>query len=68
MRLTTSRQKTTFVEKPEEKPQIGQNYGKLPCRKLDSKELLGVRGWRRQAIHREEWRHLLKEAKAQKGL
>ena len=30
----------------------------------DTRELLGVRRWRRQAIHREEWRHLLKEAKA----
>ena len=34
----------------------------------DTRELLGARGWRRQAMHREEWRHLLKEAKAQKGL
>ena len=29
----------------------------------DTREMLGARGWRRQAIHREEWRHLLKEAK-----
>ena len=34
----------------------------------DTRELLGARGWRRQAIHRKEWRHLLKEVKAQKGL
>ena len=34
----------------------------------DTRELLRARGWRRQAIHREEWRHLLEEAKAQKRL
>jgi hypothetical protein len=29
--------------------------------------LLGVRGWRRRAENRDEWRHALREAKARKG-
>jgi len=34
----------------------------------DALELLGVRGWRRRAENRDEWRHALSEAKARKGL
>jgi hypothetical protein len=30
-------------------------------------QLLGVRGWRRRAENRDEWRHALREAKARKG-
>jgi hypothetical protein len=34
----------------------------------DALQLLGVRGWRRRASNRDEWRHALREAKARKGL
>ena len=34
----------------------------------DALQLLGIRGWRRRAANREEWRHLMREAKARKGL
>jgi len=34
----------------------------------DATQLLGIRGWRRRAENRDEWRHLMREAKAQKGL
>jgi hypothetical protein len=34
----------------------------------DSLQILGTRGWRRRAENRDEWRHLLSEAKARKGL
>jgi hypothetical protein len=34
----------------------------------DSLQLLGIRGWRRRAANRDEWRHLMREAKARKGL
>ena len=34
----------------------------------DALQLLGVRGWRRRAESRDEWRHALREAKARKGL
>jgi len=34
----------------------------------DALQLLGVRGWRRRAENRDEWRHALREAKARKGL
>jgi len=34
----------------------------------DAPQLLGIRGWRRRAENRDEWRHLMREAKAQKGL
>jgi hypothetical protein len=34
----------------------------------DGLQLLGVRGWRRRAENRDEWRHTLREAKVPKGL
>jgi len=34
----------------------------------DALQLVGTRGWRRRAANRDEWRHLMKEAKARKGL
>jgi len=34
----------------------------------DALQLPGKRGWRRRAANRDEWRRLMKEAKAQKGL
>ena len=34
----------------------------------DALQLLGIRGWRRRAANRDTWRHLMSEAKAQKGL
>jgi len=34
----------------------------------DELQLLGTRGWRRRATNRDEWRRLVKEAKARKGL
>ena len=34
----------------------------------DALQLLGVRGWRRRAANRDEWRRLMSEAKARKGL
>jgi hypothetical protein len=33
----------------------------------DALQLLGIRGWRR-VVNRDEWRHLMREAKARKGL
>jgi len=34
----------------------------------DAVQLLGTRGWRRRATNRDEWRRLMREAKAQKGV
>jgi hypothetical protein len=34
----------------------------------DALQLLGIRGWRRRAANRNEWRHLMREAKDRKGL
>ena len=34
----------------------------------DALQLLGIRGWRRWAKNRDEWRCLMREAKARKGL
>jgi hypothetical protein len=34
----------------------------------DALQRLGTRGWRRRAANRDEWRHLMRDAKARKGL
>ena len=34
----------------------------------DALQLLGTRGWRRRAANKDEWRRLMGEAKARKGL
>jgi hypothetical protein len=34
----------------------------------DALQLLGTRGWRRRATNIDEWRRLVREAKARKGL
>jgi hypothetical protein len=34
----------------------------------DALRLLGIRGWRRRAENRDEWRHFTRETKARKGL
>jgi hypothetical protein len=34
----------------------------------DAQKLLGTRGWRRKSTNRDEWRRLVREAKARKGL
>jgi hypothetical protein len=33
----------------------------------DALQLLGIRGWRRRAANRDEWRRLMREAKAREG-
>ena len=34
----------------------------------DARQLLGIRGWRSKAANRDEWRCLMREAKARKEL
>jgi len=34
----------------------------------DALQLLGIRGWRRRAENRDEWKRLMREVKARKGL
>jgi hypothetical protein len=34
----------------------------------DALQLLGIRGWRRRAANRDEWRRLMREVKARKEL
>jgi len=33
----------------------------------DARQLMGLRGWRSKAANRDEWRRLMREAKARKG-
>jgi hypothetical protein len=42
--------------------------GRPRIRWEDALQILGTKGWRRKAENREEWRQLLREAKARKGL
>jgi hypothetical protein len=46
----------------------GTDKQKNDLAKRDGQKVLGIQGWRRQAEDREEWRLLLREARAQKGL
>jgi hypothetical protein len=34
----------------------------------DALQPLGIRGWRRKAVNRNEWRHITRETKAREGL
>jgi len=34
----------------------------------DALQLLGIRGWKRSAENRDEWRRLMREARARKAL
>jgi hypothetical protein len=47
-----------------EKPRTRWEYVVL----RDTSQILEIKGWRRRAENREEWRRLLREARAQKGL
>jgi len=40
--------------------------GRERTRWADVVQLLGIRGWRRRAVNRDEWRRLMREAKARK--
>jgi hypothetical protein len=33
-----------------------------------ARQMLGIRGWKNKDANRDEWRRLMREAKAQKGL
>jgi len=50
--------------KPVERPRTGW----VDVVQRDALHLLGIRGWRRGAENRDEWRHLMREAKVRKGL
>jgi hypothetical protein len=51
-----------------EKTSKMQGLGKNDLAKRDALQVLGIRGWRRPAEDREEWRLLLREARAKKRL
>ena len=42
--------------------------GRADVVQRDALQLLGIRRWRRRAANRDERRHLMREAKARKGL
>jgi hypothetical protein len=53
-----------FHNRPVERPRIRWE----DAVHKDALQTLGTRGWRRRAENWDEWRQLLREAKAQKGL
>ena len=60
--------KKVYRQKPEGRRLPGRPRKRwLDCVEEDLKEL-GVRGWRRKALDREEWRSVVREAKVLNGL
>jgi hypothetical protein len=53
-----------YITRPVVRPKTRWEY----VVQRDARELLGIRGWRSKAANRDEWRYLMREAKAWKGL
>jgi len=53
-----------YTTRPVGRPRIG--WADMVQR--DALQLLGIRGWRRRAENRDEWKRLMREAKARKRL